>query len=95
MGIRTKEPADYLRYVLNETGYMSALKDRNAPEDVRGLKTWKSWCARWPRRMDAGESFTEFSGCGGAGERRGSFEGAGVTLITLHSTKGWSLTTCF
>src|SRR5882724_252527 len=33
-GYTTKEPADYLRYVLDETGYMSALKDRNAPEDV-------------------------------------------------------------
>src|SRR5271169_5391464 len=30
----TKEPADFLRYVLEETGYMTMLKDRNTPEDV-------------------------------------------------------------
>ncbi len=30
----TKEPAEFLRYLLEESGYMPMLKDRNMPEDV-------------------------------------------------------------
>src|SRR2546429_6478864 len=32
--LSTKEPAEFLRVVLEESGYMDMLKDRNTPEDV-------------------------------------------------------------
>src|SRR5206468_11877422 len=36
--LANSEPADFLRTVLDETGYMDMLKDRNAPEDVSRIE---------------------------------------------------------
>jgi len=59
------------------------------------LKNLEELVSAGAESMDAGESFTEFW-MGGAGARRGSFEGSrGVTFDTRHSTKGLSCTTCF
>jgi ATP-dependent DNA helicase UvrD/PcrA len=88
-GYSTKEPAEYLRYVLDETGYMSALKDRNAPEDVARIENLEELVRAVAEAMDAGESFTEFLDAAALVSDADSFEGKpGVTLITLHSTKG-------
>jgi DNA helicase-2/ATP-dependent DNA helicase PcrA len=88
-GYSTKEPADYLRYVLDETGYMSALKDRNTPEDVARIENLEELVRAVAEAMDAGESFTEFLDAAALVSDADSFEGKpGVTLITLHSTKG-------
>jgi len=88
-GYATKEPADYLRYVLDETGYMSALKDRNTPEDVARIENLEELVRAVAEAMDAGESFTEFLDAAALVSDADSFEGKpGVTLITLHSTKG-------
>src|SRR6202030_1363943 len=88
-GYSAKEPAEYLRYVLDETGYMSALKDRNAPEDVPRIENLEELVRAVAEAMDAGESFTEFLDAAALVSDADSFEGKpGVTLITLHSTKG-------
>jgi DNA helicase II / ATP-dependent DNA helicase PcrA len=88
-GYSTKEPADYLRHVLDETGYMSALKDRNAPEDVPRIENLEELVRAVAEAVDAGESFTEFLDAAALVSDADSFEGKpGVTLITLHSTKG-------
>ncbi len=88
-GYSTKEPADCLRYVLEETGYMSALKDRNMPEDVARIENLEELVRAVAEAMDAGESFTEFLDAAALVSDADSFEGKpGVTLITLHSTKG-------
>jgi DNA helicase-2/ATP-dependent DNA helicase PcrA len=88
-GYATKEPADYLRYVLDETGYMSALKDRNTPEDVARIENLEELVRAVAEAVDAGESFTEFLDAAALVSDADSFEGKpGVTLITLHSTKG-------
>src|SRR5467141_171206 len=88
-GYSKKEPADYLRYVLDETGYMNALKDRNAPEDVARIENLEELVRAMAEAMDAGESFTEFLDAAALVSDADSFEGKpGVTLITLHSTKG-------
>ena len=85
----TKEPADYLRYVLEETGYMDALKDRNTPEDVARIENLEELTRAVAEAMDAGESFTDFLDAAALVSDADSFEGKpGVTLITLHSTKG-------
>src|ERR1700739_2820911 len=95
-GYSTKEPADYLRYVLEETGYMDMLKDRNTPEDVARIENLEELVRAVAEAMDAGESFTEFLDAAALVSDADSFEGKpGVTLITLHSTKGRGVDTVF
>jgi DNA helicase-2/ATP-dependent DNA helicase PcrA len=85
----TKEPAEFLRYILEETGYMNALKDRNTPEDVARIENLEELVRAVAEGMEAGESFTEFLDAAALVSDADSYEGKpGVTLITLHSTKG-------
>src|SRR5277367_6448166 len=85
----TQEPPDFLRTVLDETGYMAMLKDRNSPEDVARLENLEELTRAVAESMDAGESFTDFLDAAALVSDTDSFEGKpGVTLITLHSTKG-------
>jgi len=84
-----KEPGDFLRYVLDETGYMAALKDRNTPEDVARIENLEELARALAEGIEAGESFTEFLDAAALVSDADSYEGKpGVTLITLHSTKG-------
>ncbi len=83
-----REPADFLRYVLDETGYMAMLKDRNTPEDVARIENLEELTRAVAESMDAGESFTDFLDAAALVSDADSFEDKpGVTLITLHSTK--------
>ena len=85
----TQEPPDFLRTVLDETGYMAMLKDRNSPDDVARLENLEELTRAVAESMDAGESFTDFLDAAALVSDTDSFEGKpGVTLITLHSTKG-------
>jgi DNA helicase-2/ATP-dependent DNA helicase PcrA len=85
----TKEPAEFLRYVLDETGYMTMLKDRNTPEDVARIENLEELVRAVAESMEAGESFTDFLDAAALVSDADSYEGKpGVTLITLHSTKG-------
>ncbi len=84
-----KEPADFIRFVLDESGYMAMLKDRNSPEDVARIENLQELTRAVAESTDAGESFTEFLDAAALVSDADSFEGKpGVTLITLHSTKG-------
>jgi DNA helicase II / ATP-dependent DNA helicase PcrA len=84
-----REAADFLRYVLDETGYMAMLKDRNTPEDVARIENLEELTRAVAESMDAGESFTDFLDAAALVSDADSFEEKpGVTLITLHSTKG-------
>jgi DNA helicase-2/ATP-dependent DNA helicase PcrA len=84
-----KEPAEFLRYVLEETGYMRALQDRNTPEDVARVENLEELVRALAEGIEAGESFTEFLDAAALVSDADSYEGKpGVTLITLHSTKG-------
>ena len=87
--LRDKEPAELIRYVLDETGYMNMLRDRNTPEDVARIENLEELTRAVAESMDAGESFTDFLDAAALVSDADSFEGKpGVTLITLHSTKG-------
>ncbi|MGH9744322.1 MAG: ATP-dependent helicase, partial [Candidatus Acidiferrum sp.] len=87
--LTTKEPADFLRTVFEESGYMDMLKDRNTPEDVARLENLEELARAVAESMEAGESFTDFLDAAALVSDADSFEGKpGVTLITLHSTKG-------
>ena len=84
-----KEPAAFLRSVLDETGYMEMLKDRNTPDDVARIENLEELARGVEESMDAGETFTDFLDAAALVSDGDSFEGqSGVTLITLHSTKG-------
>ena len=87
--LNEKEPADFIRFVLDESGYMAMLKDRNSPEDVARIENLQELTRAVAESTDAGESFTDFLDAAALVSDADSFEGKpGVTLITLHSTKG-------
>jgi DNA helicase-2/ATP-dependent DNA helicase PcrA len=84
-----KEPAEFLRTVLEESGYMEMLKDRNAPEDVARIENLEELTRAVAESMEAGETFIDFLDAAALVSDADQFEGKpGVTLITLHSTKG-------
>src|ERR1700704_3974684 len=84
-----KAPADFLRTVLDETGYMDMLKDRNTPEDVSRIENLEELVRAVAEGIENGESFTDFLDAAALVSDADSFGGKpGVTLITLHSTKG-------
>ncbi|HEY2459331.1 MAG TPA: UvrD-helicase domain-containing protein [Candidatus Acidoferrum sp.] len=82
-------PAEFLRAVLDETGYMDMLRDRNSPEDVARIENLQELVRAVAESTEAGEEFTDFLDAAALVSDADSFEGKpGVTLITLHSTKG-------
>ena len=86
---RTKEPADFLRFVLEESGYMTMLKDRNTPDDVARIENLEELLRAVAESLEAGHSFSDFLDAAALVSDADSFEEKpGVTLITLHSTKG-------
>src|SRR5215831_4184492 len=87
--LNEKEPADFIHFVLEETGYMDLLKDRNAPEDVARIENLQELLRAVAESTDSGESFTDFLDAAALVSDADAYEGKpGVTLITLHSTKG-------
>jgi DNA helicase II / ATP-dependent DNA helicase PcrA len=84
-----KGPADFVRTVLEDTGYLDMLKDRNTPDDVARVENLEELVRAVAESTDAGETFTDFLDAAALVSDADSFEGQpGVTLITLHSTKG-------
>ena len=87
--LSNKEPAAFLHCVLEESGYMGMLKDRNTPEDVARMENLEELVRAVAESMEAGETFTDFLDAAALVSDADQFEGKpGVTLITLHSTKG-------
>ena len=85
----TREPAEFLRFLLEETGYMTMLRDRNTPDDVARMENLEELARAVAESQEAGESFTDFLDAAALVSDADSFEDKpGVTLITLHSTKG-------
>jgi DNA helicase-2/ATP-dependent DNA helicase PcrA len=83
------EAVDFLRSVLEETGYMGMLRDRNTPEDVARMENLQELVRAVAESAEAGEAFSDFLDAAALVSDADSFEGKpGVTLITLHSTKG-------
>ncbi len=84
-----KGPAEFIRFLLEETGYMAMLRDRNTPDDVARMENLEELARAVAESQDAGELFTEFLDAAALVSDADSFEDKpGVTLITLHSTKG-------
>jgi len=84
-----KEPVEFLRHLLEETGYMTMLRDRNTPDDVSRMENLEELVRAVAESRDAGESFTDFLDAAALVSDADDYEDKpGVTLITLHSTKG-------
>jgi DNA helicase-2/ATP-dependent DNA helicase PcrA len=87
--LSTKEPGEFLHMVLEESGYMDMLKDRNTPEDVARKENLEELTRAVAESMEAGETFTDFLDAAALVSDADQYDGKpGVTLITLHSTKG-------
>jgi len=87
--LATSAAPDFLRAVLDETGYMEMLRDRNTPDDVARIENLEELVRAVAEGIENGESFTDFLDAAALVSEADSFEGKpGVTLITLHSTKG-------
>ncbi|HXY23583.1 MAG TPA: UvrD-helicase domain-containing protein [Candidatus Acidoferrum sp.] len=87
--LSSKEPADFLRAVLEETGYMDMLKDRNTPEDVARIENLEELTRAVAESMEAGETFADFLDAAALVSDADQYDSKQhVTLITLHSTKG-------
>jgi DNA helicase-2/ATP-dependent DNA helicase PcrA len=87
--LASKEPAEFLRTILEESGYLEMLKDRNTPEDVARIENLEELARAVAESMEAGETFTDFLDAAALVSDADQYEGKpGVTLITLHSTKG-------
>src|SRR6202008_2140981 len=70
-------------------GYMEMLKDRNTPDDVARIENLEELSRALAESAEAGEDFTDFLDAAALVSDADSYEGKpGVTLITLHSTKG-------
>jgi DNA helicase-2/ATP-dependent DNA helicase PcrA len=81
--------ADFLRSVLDDTGYMEMLKDRNTPDDVARIENLEELVRAIAESTEAGEEFSDFLDAAALVSDADSYDGKpGVTLITLHSTKG-------
>src|SRR6202007_2427139 len=79
----------FLHTVLEESGYLDMLKDRNTPEDVARLENLEELVRAVAESNEAGEEFSDFLDAAALVSDADSYEGKpGVTLITLHSTKG-------
>lgn len=84
-----REPAEFLRFVLGETGYMEMLRNRNTPEDVARIENLEELTRAVADSMDAGETFIDFLDAAALVSDADAYDDKpGVTLITLHSTKG-------
>lgn len=87
--LSSKEPAEFIRFVLDETDYLEMLRNRNTPEDVARIENLEELARAVAESSESGESFTDFLDAAALVSDADSYEGApGVTLITLHSTKG-------
>jgi DNA helicase-2/ATP-dependent DNA helicase PcrA len=82
-------PPEFLRSVLEDTGYMEMLKDRNTPDDVARIENLEELSRAIAESEESGEDFSDFLDAAALVSDADQYEDKpGVTLITLHSTKG-------
>src|SRR5712671_2297914 len=78
--LATSEAPDFLRAVLEETGYMGMLKDRNTPDDVARIENLEELVRAVAEGIENGESFTDFLDAAALVSDADSFEGKpGIT----------------
>jgi DNA helicase-2/ATP-dependent DNA helicase PcrA len=82
-------PAEFLHQVLERTGYMDMLRQRNAPEDEGRIENLEELVRAVADSTDAGETLSDFLDQTALISDADSYDDQpGVTLTTLHGTKG-------
>src|SRR6201990_660460 len=83
------DPPKFLGSVLEDTGYMEMLKDRNTPDDVARIENLEELSRAIAESDESGADFSDFLDAAALVSDADQYEDKpGVTLITLHSTKG-------
>ena len=84
-----RPPAEFLREILEKTGYMGMLRERNTPEDISRMENLEELVRAVAESTDAGETFADFLDHAALVSDADAYEEKpGVTLMTLHSAKG-------
>jgi DNA helicase-2/ATP-dependent DNA helicase PcrA len=82
-------PADFLHNILDKTGYLAMLSDRDSPEDISRTENLEELLRAVAESTDAGETFADFLDHAALVSNDDTYdEKPGITLTTLHGTKG-------
>jgi DNA helicase-2/ATP-dependent DNA helicase PcrA len=87
--VETLEPADFLNHVLDRTGYLEMLEQRDTVEDAGRAENLRELVNAVAEGAAQGETLTDFMDRAALVSAADSVdERAPVTLLTLHSAKG-------
>ncbi|MFZ0818757.1 MAG: UvrD-helicase domain-containing protein [Candidatus Acidiferrales bacterium] len=87
--VETREPADFLNHVLDRTGYLDMLEQRDTAEDAGRAENLRELVNAVAEGAAQGETFTDFMDRAALVSAADSIDDrAPVTLLTLHSAKG-------
>ncbi|HXN21517.1 MAG TPA: UvrD-helicase domain-containing protein [Candidatus Dormibacteraeota bacterium] len=82
-------PSEFLRHVLEKTGYLDMLGQRNNAEDAARAENLKELVNAMAEGAEAGESLTDFLDRAALVSDADMYDDrAAVTLLTLHNAKG-------
>ncbi|HYL11076.1 MAG TPA: UvrD-helicase domain-containing protein [Candidatus Acidoferrales bacterium] len=82
-------PAEFLRHVLDQTGYFEMLQERDTAEDTSRSENLRELVSAVAEGVEAGETFHDFLDRAALVSDADTYdERAPVTLATLHGTKG-------
>jgi len=84
-----RQPTEFVRQILDRTGYMDMLRERDTPEDISRMENLEELVRAVAESTEAGESFADFLDHAALVSDADAYEEKpGVTLMTLHSAKG-------
>ncbi len=87
--VETRDPADFLNYVLDRTGYLDMLEQRDTSEDAGRAENLRELVNAVAEGASQGETLTDFMDRAALVSAADSIDDrAPVTLLTLHSAKG-------
>ena len=87
--VESLSPADFLRYVLDSSGYMDMLRQRDSAEDIARVENLQELVNAVAEGTDRGETLNDFLDRAALVSDADTFdESASVTLLTLHTAKG-------
>jgi DNA helicase-2/ATP-dependent DNA helicase PcrA len=87
--LQQSKPAEFLHSVLDRTGYMDMLREKSMPDDISRAENLEELLRAVAESSEAGETFTDFLDRAALVSDADAYEEKpGVTLTTLHGTKG-------
>jgi DNA helicase-2/ATP-dependent DNA helicase PcrA len=87
--VASLSPADFLRAVLDSSGYMDMLRQRDSAEDIARVENLQELVNAVAEGTERGETLNDFLDRAALVSDADTFdESASVTLLTLHTAKG-------